>query len=57
VSAFKKKPERAFISSLREHMKKGLKQKESNPHKRSRQQDIIKLRAEIKTAKQKELYK
>jgi hypothetical protein len=46
VSAFKKKLERAYTSSLRAHLK-SLEQKEANTPKRSRQQEIIKLRAEI----------
>ena len=41
-----KKLERAYISSLTAHLK-ALKQKEANSPKRSRQQEIIKLRAEI----------
>jgi superfamily II RNA helicase len=45
-SASKKKLERAYTSSLAAHLKI-LKQKEANTPKRSRQQEIIKLRAEI----------
>jgi hypothetical protein len=36
---------------------KSLEQKKANSPKRSRQQEIIKLRAEIRKWKQKELYK
>jgi hypothetical protein len=46
LSASKKKLERAYTSSLTAHLK-ALEQKESNSPKRSRQQEIIKLRAEI----------
>jgi hypothetical protein len=46
LSASKKKTERAYTSSLRAHLK-ALEQKEANLPKRSRQQEIIKLRAEI----------
>jgi ribosomal protein L34E len=46
LSASKKKLERAYTSSLTAHLK-ALKQKEANSPKRSRQQEIIKLRAEI----------
>jgi hypothetical protein len=42
----KKKMERAYTSSLIAHLK-ALEQKEANSPKRSRQQEIIKLRAEI----------
>jgi hypothetical protein len=45
-SAFKKKLERAYTSSLTAHLK-ALEQKEANSPKRSRWQEIIKLRAEI----------
>jgi superfamily II RNA helicase len=38
--------ERAYTSSLKAHLK-ALKQKETNSPKRSRQQEIIKFRAEI----------
>ena len=41
-----KKMERAYTSSLTAHLK-ALEQKEANTPKRSRQQEIIKLRAEI----------
>ena len=47
LSASKKKLERAYTSSLTAHLK-ALEQKEANLPKRSRQQEIIKLRAEIK---------
>ena len=47
LSAFKKKKERAYISSLTAPMK-ALEQKEANSPRRSRSQEIIKLRAEIK---------
>ena len=46
LSASKKKLERAHTSSLTAHLK-ALEQKEANSPKRSRQQEIIKLRAEI----------
>ena len=46
MSASKKKLERAHSSSLQTHLK-GLEQKEANSPKRSRQQEIIKLRGEI----------
>jgi hypothetical protein len=46
LSASKKKLERAYISSLIAHLK-ALEQKEANRPKKSRQQEIIKLRAEI----------
>jgi hypothetical protein len=45
-SASEKKLERAYTSSLTAHLK-ALEQKEANTLKRSRQQEIIKLRAEI----------
>jgi hypothetical protein len=38
--------ERAYTSSLTGHLK-ALEQKEANAPKRSRQQEIIKLRAEV----------
>jgi hypothetical protein len=47
LSASKKKLERAYTSSLIAHLK-ALEQKEANSSKRSRWQEIIKLRAEIK---------
>ena len=46
VNASKKKLEKAYISSLTEHLKVP-KQKEANIPKRNRQQEIIKLMAEI----------
>jgi hypothetical protein len=46
LSASKKKLERAHTSSLTAHVK-ALEQKEANTPKRSRQQEIIKLGAEI----------
>jgi transketolase len=46
LSASKKKLGRACTSSLKAHLK-ALEQKEANLPQRSRQQDIIKLRAEI----------
>jgi hypothetical protein len=45
-NASKTKLERAYTSSLTAHLK-ALEQKEANTPKRSRQQKIIKLRAEI----------
>jgi hypothetical protein len=46
LSASKKKLERAYFSSLTTHLK-ALEQKEANSPKRSRWQEIIKLRSEI----------
>jgi hypothetical protein len=46
LSAVKKKLERAHTSSLTAHLN-ALEQKEANSPKRSRLQEIIKLRAEI----------
>jgi hypothetical protein len=46
LSASKKNLERAYTSSLTAHLK-ALEQEEANSPKRSRQQEIIKLRAEI----------
>ena len=46
LSASKKRMERAYTNSLTVHLK-ALEQKETNTHKRSRQQKIIKLRAKI----------
>ena len=46
LSAYKKKLERAHISSLTTHLK-GLVEKEANSPKRSRRQEILKLRGEI----------
>ena len=52
----KKKLERAYISSLTAHLKP-LEQKEASIPKRSRSQEIIKLRVEINQIEIKELYK
>jgi hypothetical protein len=46
LSASKKKMERAYTSSLTAHLK-ALEQKEPNTPKRSRWQEVIKVRAEI----------
>jgi hypothetical protein len=46
LSASKKKLERAYTSSFKTYLK-ALEQKEANSPKRSRQQEIIKLRGEI----------
>jgi hypothetical protein len=46
LSASKKKLERAYTSSMTTHLKV-LEQKEANTPKRSRWQEIIKVRAEI----------
>jgi hypothetical protein len=46
LSASRRKLERAYTSSLTAHLK-ALEQKEANRPKRNRQQEIIKLRAEI----------
>jgi hypothetical protein len=47
LSASKKKVEKAYTSSLTVHLE-ALERKEANSPKRSRQQEMIKLRAEIK---------
>ena len=47
LSASKRKVERACIRSLTTHLK-ALEQKEANSPKRSRRQEIIKLKGEIK---------
>jgi hypothetical protein len=49
LSASKMKLERTYTSSVTAHLK-ALEQKETNSPKRSRQQEIIKLRAEINQA-------
>jgi hypothetical protein len=46
LSAAKKKLDSAYTSSLTAHLK-ALEQKEANSPKRSRQKEIMKLRAEI----------
>jgi hypothetical protein len=46
LSASKKKLKRAYTNSFTAHLK-ALEQKEANVPKRSRQREIIKLRAEI----------
>jgi DNA repair exonuclease SbcCD ATPase subunit len=46
LSASEKKLEKAYTSSFKTHLK-ALEQKEANTSKRSRQQEILKLRAEI----------
>ena len=46
LSASKKKLKRAYTSSLTAHLK-ALEEKEANSPKMSRQQEIVKLRAEI----------
>ena len=46
LSVSKKKLERAYTSSLTAHLK-ALEQKQANTSKRSRQQELIKFRAEI----------
>ena len=57
LSASKKKLERAYTSRLTAHLK-DLEQKETNSPKRSRQQEIVKLRSEInQEEKKKELCK
>ena len=57
LSAYKKKLERAYTSSLTEHLK-ALEQKESNTPKRNRRQEIMKLSAEINQVETKNiLYK
>jgi hypothetical protein len=56
LSASKKKLERAYTSSLTAHLK-AVESKEANISKRSRWQEIIKLRDEINQVETKELYK
>ena len=56
LSATERKLEGAYTSSLTAHLK-ALEQKEANSPKRSRQQEIIKLKAEINQVEKKELYK
>ena len=46
MSASQKKLDRVYNSSLTTHLK-GLEQKEANLYKRSRRQEIIKIRAKI----------
>jgi len=46
LSACRKKQETAYVTSLTAHLK-ALEQKEANTPRRSRRQEIIKLRAEI----------
>ena len=55
LSASGKKLERAYTSNLTGHLE-ALEQKEANTPKRSRQQEIIKLRAEINQIQQRKLY-
>ena len=55
LSASKKKLERVHTSSLTTHLK-ALEKKEENSPKRSRGQEIIKLRAEINLSKNKKNY-
>ena len=52
LSASKKKLERAHFSSLTTHLK-GLEEKEANSPKRSRRQEIIKLRGKMNQVKTK----
>jgi superfamily II RNA helicase len=52
LSASKKKLERAYTRSLTAHMK-ALEQKEANTPKRSKQQEIMELRAEINQVEKK----
>ena len=56
LSASKKKRERAHTSSLTTQLK-ALEKKEANSPKRSRRQEIIKVRGENNQWKQKELFK
>jgi hypothetical protein len=56
LSASKKNLQRAYMSSLTAHLK-AVEQKEANSPKMSRQQEIIKLRAEINQIETKEQYK
>ena len=55
LNASRKKLEKKYISSLTAHLK-ALEQKESNSPKRSRRQEIIKLRAEINQVETKKNY-
>ena len=60
LSASKKKLERAHISSLKTHLKvleQQQQKKKANPTKRSRQQEIIKFRAEINQVETKQTNK
>jgi len=50
-----KKQEKAYISSLTAYVK-SLEQKEANANKRSRHQEIIKLRTENQPSRNKEYY-
>jgi hypothetical protein len=52
LNAFKKKLDRVYTSSLTGHLK-ALEQKEANSPKRSRPQEITKVRAEISQAETK----
>ena len=56
LSASKKKLERANTSSLKTHLK-ALEQKEANLPKRSRGQEIIKLRGKNQPSKNKKNYR
>ena len=56
LSTSKKKLEREHSSSLTTHLK-ALEKKESKFTKRSRQQEIIKLRGKINQVEQEELFK
>jgi hypothetical protein len=51
-----KKIDRAYTSSLTAHLK-ALEQKEANSPKRSSQQEIVKLRAEINEVETKRIFK
>lgn len=55
LSASKKKQERAYTRSLTAHLK-SLEQKEANISKRSIEQEITKLRAEINRVETKKNY-
>ena len=55
LSASKKKRERAHTSSLKTHLK-ALEKKEAKSPKRSRRQEIIKLRGEINPSGNKKNY-
>jgi hypothetical protein len=52
LSASKKKLEKVYTSSLTAHLE-ALEQKETNSLKRSRQEELIKLRAEINQVEKK----
>jgi hypothetical protein len=56
LSALVKKWERFYTNNLTAHLR-AVEQKEANSPKRSRRQEILKLRAEISQMKQRKQYK